>query len=65
MTKLQQALIGKLYSYCDRYEITCQFWPQQITVFIEKEGVELTSFGGDFDFAVSSSIQFLKRINNE
>lgn len=55
--------LGKLLKYSDRYEISIQFWPDQTAVFIEKDGVELESYGGDFDFAIDSSIAYLRRIN--
>ncbi len=56
--------LGALLTYSNRYEINIQFWPDQTAVFIEKDGVELQSYGGDFDFAIDSSIEYLNRINN-
>lgn len=59
--------IKKLHSllkYSDRYEISIQFWPNQTAVYISKDGVDLTDFGGDFDFAISRGIDYLQRINN-
>lgn len=57
--------LGELLLYSDRYEITVQFWPQQISIYIEKDGVDLKDYGGDFDFAVSRAIEYLNRINNK
>lgn len=37
---------------------------EQTAVYIHKDGVELKSFGGNFDFAIDSSIEYLNRINN-
>jgi hypothetical protein len=51
-----------LLSYSDRYEISVQFWPDQTAVYIEKDGVDLNSFGGDFDFAVGKSVEYLDRV---
>lgn len=58
-------LLSKLLKYSDRYEISVQFWPKQTAVFIEKGGVELKSYGGDFDFAIGESIKYLNKINKE
>lgn len=55
--------LEKLLRFSDRYELNIQFWPKQTAVYIEKDGVELTSFGGDFDFAIDKSIEYLQRIN--
>jgi hypothetical protein len=54
--------LKKLLRFSDRYEISIQFWPQQIAVYIAKDGVDLTDFGGDFDFAIGKSIEYLIRI---
>lgn len=54
--------LKKLLRFSDRYEISIQFWPQQIAVYIAKDGVDLTDFGGDFDFAIGKSIEYLVRI---
>lgn len=64
-TEKQLGQLAKLISYSDRYEVSIQHWPDQTAVFIEKEGVELTSYGGNFDHAIGSAIDYLKRINKE
>jgi len=56
------SILKKLLKFSDRYEISIQFWPKQITVYIAKDGVDLTDFGGDFDFAIGESIEYLNRI---
>ena len=56
--------LKKLLTFTDKYEISIQFWPQQIAVYIGKDGVDLTDFGGDFDFAVGESIEYLGRITS-
>lgn len=56
-------LLAKLLTFSDRYEITLQLWPGQTSVTILKDGVELQDYGGDFEFAVTRSIDYLKRIN--
>lgn len=57
--------LAALLTYSDRYELNIQFWPDQTAVYIEKDGIELKSYGGDFDFAVDSSIEYLDRINKK
>jgi len=54
--------LKKLLMFSDRYEISIQFWPDQIAVYIAKDGVDLKDFGGDFDFAVTRAIEYLVRI---
>ena len=56
-------LLGMLLEYSDRYEINIQFWPKQTTVYIAKNDVDFEDYGGDFDFAIRSSIEYLDRIN--
>lgn len=63
-TKDQKEKLFELLSFSDKYEIQIQFWPEQTAVFINKDDVELNSFGGDFDFAIQSSLDYLNRINN-
>ena len=57
--------LGALLTYSNKYEISIQFWPDQTAVYIEKDGIELQSFGGSFDFAISRSIEYLNRITNK
>lgn len=54
-----------LLRFSDRYEISIQFWPQQIAVYIMKDGVDLIDFGGDFDFAIGKSTEYLNRITGQ
>lgn len=56
--------LKKLLAFSDKYEISIQFWPQQIAVYIAKDGVDLTDFGGDFDFAIGKSTEYLVRITS-
>lgn len=62
-TLLQIATLVKLLNFSNKYEINIQFWPDQIAVYIEKGGVALQDYGGDFDFAVGEALKYLKRIN--
>jgi len=55
--------LAELISYSNIYEINIQFWPTQTAVFISKDGVELNDYGGDFDYAINSALNYLKRIN--
>lgn len=63
LTNNQLVKLGRLLRYSKKYEINIQFWPDQTAVFIEKGGVELTSYGGDFDHAIDSALEYLNRIN--
>lgn len=56
--------LKKLLEFSNKYEISIQFWPDQIAVYIAKDGVELIDFGGDFDCVISKSIEYLCRINS-
>jgi hypothetical protein len=55
----------ELIKYSDRYEINIQFWPEQTAVYIAKDGVELTDFGGEKDIVIKQSIDYLKRITTQ
>ncbi len=68
MRKLKDTQLKKLSSlltYSDRYELNIQFWPDQTAVYIEKGGVELQSYGGDFDYAIKAALEYLRRINKK
>lgn len=54
--------LGELLKYSNKYEISIQFWPDQIAVYIMKDQVDLIDYGGDFDTVVTASINYLKRI---
>lgn len=56
--------LKKLMSFSDRYQISVQFWPDQTAVYIRKDDVDLIDYGGDFNHAVGSAIEYLVRINN-
>mgnify|MGYP007073224198 CR=1 FL=1 len=60
-------LLNKLLKYSDRYQISIQFWPSHTAVDIMKDGVDLQYYGGDFNYAIKSSIEYLDRItkNNQ
>lgn len=51
------------YSNSNRYEINIQFWPDQTAVYISKDGVDLQSYGGSFEYSISSSLSYINRIN--
>jgi hypothetical protein len=63
MTKHELKQLEILIEYSTKYELSIQFWPEQTCVFIAKDGIELNSFGGDYDFAIGKSIEYLDRIN--
>ena len=56
--------LSRLLAYSDKYEISIQFWPEQIAVYIAKDGVDLQDYGGDFDFAIGRSIEYLDRVTD-
>lgn len=55
----------RLLRYSDRYELSIQFWPDQTVVYIAKDDVDLNSYGGDFNFAINSALDYLIRINKK
>lgn len=58
--------LKRLLKYSDRYEISIQFWPNQIAVFIAKDGVDLNSWGDSTgEKSIDSAIQYLNRINKK
>lgn len=61
-------VLHRLYGvlkYSNKYEISIQFWPDQIAIYIAKDGVDLIDFGGDFEFAIGKAMEYLDRINNQ
>lgn len=61
--KYDMKLLSELLKFSDTYDISIQFWVNQTAVYIEKDGVELKDYGGDFEFAITSATDYLKRIN--
>jgi hypothetical protein len=57
--------LAELLMYSDKYEISIQFWPDFIAVFIAKDGVDLKDFGGDFEDVISGAIAYLNRITGK
>jgi hypothetical protein len=57
----------KMLSYAGKYQISIQFWGNGNTnVFIEKDGVELTDFGGLMpQDAIKKTVEYLNRINKQ
>ena len=52
--------------YFDKYDITFQFWGKgDNNVFIERDGIELVSFGGreTVEDALNDTLEYLERIN--
>ena len=56
-------LLKKIIRYSKKYEISIQFWPFQWAIFIQKDGVELTSFGGEPEETLQRGLDYLNRIN--
>ena len=64
-TEKQITKLSSLLKYTDKYDISIQFWVDQTAVYISKDDVDLSDYGGDFDFAIDSAIDYLKRINKK
>lgn len=62
---LEISPLQELLKYSTKYEINIQFWPDQTAVFIAKDGVDLTDFGGDFDTVIQQGIDYLTRISKK
>lgn len=61
---MNYAKLKRLLKYSDRYEISIQFWPGQIAVFLAKDGVDLNSWGcTDGEYSIQAAIEYLDRIN--
>jgi hypothetical protein len=57
-------LIYQLYRYSDKYEISIQLWPEQYTVYIAKDGIDLESFGSDGVIdTLERALNYLRQIN--
>lgn len=58
--------LRRMLQYAGKYQISVQFWGEGNTnVYIEKDGVSLTDFGGlEPGEAVSKTVEYLDRINN-
>lgn len=55
--------LKELLKFSDKYEISIQFWPDQIAVYIAKDGIDLIDFGGSF-LVINNAISYLNRINS-
>lgn len=59
-------LFVQLMAYSDRYMISFQMWPDQYTIYIEKDDVELYSYGSDDPTeTMSEALEYLDRINKK
>lgn len=57
------SLLTRIIRYSNRYEINVQFWPDQWAIYISKDDVELTSFGGNPEETLRCGVEYLDRIN--
>lgn len=64
MTTLQ--LFDILIEYSKVYELNFQMWPNNNSIYISKDGVDLTSYGGydEVGEVMIETIKYLDRINN-
>lgn len=65
LTREQLSKLKSVLFWSSKYEISIQLWPSQTVVFIAKDGIDLESWGGDFDFAVGTALDYLNRINKK
>lgn len=53
-------------AYSDRYMINFQMWPDHYTIYIEKDSVDLYSYGSyDATETMSKALEYLDRINKK
>lgn len=60
-------LMNRLMDYSSIYEISFQLWPKQYTIYIEKDGVDLASYGGSDNpnEALKRALEYLDRVNRK
>jgi hypothetical protein len=62
--KIRTALLNRIIAYSDKYQINFQMWPDQYTIYVEKDNVDLYSFGSsDIDLTMAETLAYLDRIN--
>jgi hypothetical protein len=62
----QEELFRRLMAYSDRYMINFQMWPNQYTIYIEKDNVDLWSYGSsDATETMTVALEYLDRINRK
>jgi hypothetical protein len=65
-TQRELDLFARLLEYSKKYEISFQMWPDQKTIYIAKDGVDLTSYGSsDAEWTMRSTLDYLDRINKK
>lgn len=67
MTNKEKKGIWSLKDYSRKYQISIQMWPNWTCIFIEKDHVELYSYGGamDLEECMNNVVEYLDRINNK
>lgn len=59
-------LFNRLMVYSNRYSISFQMWPNQYTIYVEKDDVDLYSYGSDDPTeTMSKALEYLDRINRK
>jgi hypothetical protein len=62
----QEELFKRLMAYSDRYMINFQMWPTYHTIYIEKDNVDLWSYGSyDATETMTVALGYLDRINRK
>lgn len=60
-------LMNRLLKYSLKYEISFQMWPNQYTIYIAKDGIDLYSYGGGSgpNETMIGALNYLDRINKK
>lgn len=58
-------LIKEIEFWSSIYELNFQFWPENYSVYIYKDGIELKSFGGELKMKsiLKICLNYLRKIN--
>lgn len=52
-----------IFEFSNKYEISFQMWPDQYTIYIAKDGIDLWSFGSsDVKITMNETLKYLNRI---
>lgn len=67
MTIKEKKLFDKVKNYSKKYQINLQMWPNWTCIFVEKDHVDLYSYGGSLplDKVLDNIIEYLDRINKK
>ena len=60
-----ERLMQEITKWSKIYELNFQFWPEQCSCYISKDGVELKCIGGNLEVrqVIEYTCQYLRKIN--